>query len=35
MRQLGGRLEVTSNEAGTTVTALIPATESHEQSDLT
>jgi PAS domain S-box-containing protein len=35
MRQLGGRLEVTSNEAGTTVTALISATESREQRELT
>jgi len=35
MRQLGGRLEVTSNEAGTTVTALIPASESNEPGEST
>jgi two-component system NarL family sensor kinase len=35
MRQLGGRLEITSNQAGTTVSALIPAAESREQGELT
>jgi signal transduction histidine kinase len=28
MRQLGGRLELASNEGGTTVTAMVPATKS-------
>ena len=34
MRQLGGRLELASNDDGTTVTAKVPQGNSHQPSEL-